>query len=191
MESQTKGYFIALWIGENNPDLFSWWIQFVLTIREEKGIHKKAAAIIQVLLKKKDMINYSHNAIYLPDCGKIWHATTGEKSGVIEENYEKVMIGSKVRFSQRIELNCTQREFLMWLRGEEGKDYSQRQNIAALFSFTRGFVRNGDRSRNCSEFVARACQFSANQDHRTAFERDFDFILPTDTFRVILPIKSI
>lgn len=191
MTKTNKPFFIALWLGEPEPDFFSWLIQFVLTIRLEKNFFYKIKKAFQILFLRGETINYSHNAIYIPKTGKAWHATMGESgNGVLEEDLYKLLSDSVIRYAKQVDLCCTYEEFFSWLDNERGKKYCNTQNLAAISSFFKQYGRNRDKARNCSEFLARACQFSDNPDHRTAFAEEFDFALPTDTYRVILPEKN-
>lgn len=161
--------FTALWIGENHPDFFSQWIQIFLCLKA----HQRN-------------IRYSHNGLIFHHTGKLWHSTTTDDpdlQGVIEQYPTIGLLGCHIRFQKVVTLNCTNDFFAGWLEGERGKDYSARQNVGNIFPFLQPYCNNGDRARNCSEFLARACQWSSE----FRFPANCDNILPTDTFRVILP----
>lgn len=148
----------ALWIGEIEPDTGS--------------------SLIQRFIGR----NYSHNGFIFQKTGMLWHATT--PGGVCEEVPSVALKGCVIRAKKMIPLSVTNDFFQGWLEGERGKEYSNRQNWAHIFPFLKGWFRNGDAARNCSEFMAGACQYSPYK-----FLDDKDWILPSDTYRVIKPEK--
>ena len=163
-----KAVITAFWIGEVKPDFLSTLIQIFLTWKT----HTRK-------------IKYSHNALLFHYTGKVWHSTTTDNPnlcGVIEEDMKDALAGSLVRYKKTIQLECTNEFFAGWLEGERGKAYSGRQNWANVIPFLQPFFENGDRSRNCSEFLARALRWSPYK-----FPTNCDYILPTDTFQAILP----
>jgi hypothetical protein len=167
-----------VWIGEIKPDLFSFWIQVFLTYSQYRGFWAKLKLTWRLITRKEQVIPYSHNAIIF-EC-ELWHATT--PNGVRNDDIEKEMQGAVIRATKKVNLNVNPDFFRGWLHGERGKAYASEQNIGALFPFLKKFIRNGDLSRNCSELVAKACQWSMYK-----FPEDCDYILPTDTFKVLKP----
>ena len=156
----------ALWIGEKKPDIFSWLIQLFLS------------------WTKRQRISYSHNAFIFYYTDTMWHATT--PGGVTECSVRQGLKGSVVRAKKRIYLNVTNEFFHGWLQGERGKSYAHRQNVMMLIGsfipFVKSRYRDGDRQRNCSEFLAAACQFS---EYR--IPRGKDYLLPTCTAEILKP----
>lgn len=153
----------ALWIGECNPDFGS--------------------TVIQRFIRR----NYSHNGFIFQKTGKLWHATTQANGspipdGVCEEDPRTALKGCVIRAKKIIPLSVTNDFLQGWLEGERGKAYSNRQNWVHVLPILRDWFRNGDRERNCSEFLAGVCQWSQYK-----FLDDRDWILPTDTYRVIQP----
>lgn len=160
----------ALWIGETNPDTFSWLIQKVLSWRENKEI------------------DFSHNAFrHMIEPDQIWHCTlseSGKYSGVCKEPWDSAMKGSVVRARKMITLNISNEALQFWLKGEEGKAYSQSLNLASVIPFIKHFMGDKSHARNCSRFLALVCQFSDEYK----FPKDNRWTLPTDTFKIIKPI---
>lgn len=153
----------ALWIGEVTPDTGS--------------------SLIQRFIRR----NYSHNGFIFQKTGMLWHATTqaddsGIPDGVCEQVPSVALKGCVIRAKKTIELTITNQYLEGWLEGERGKKYSNRQNWAHMLPFLRGWFKNGDRERNCSEFLAGVCQWS-----KYKFLDDKDWVLPSDTYRVIRP----
>lgn len=173
-----------LWVGEPKPDVMSWWIQFVLTLKLGKSVREKIAIVVKLLFRKMAMINFSHNAIEFLYTGKVWHATTNSDKtlcGVIEQDFEAAMEGSVIRHEKLVTLKITNEQFAAWLETEHRKPYAMDQNRFAIIPFLRPFEVNGDAARHCSEFAAKVAQFT---DY--AFPANCDFVLPTCTKRVIL-----
>lgn len=158
----------ALWVGEKAPDAFSWAIQAFLAFKTRRST------------------NFSHNAFIFHATGKIWHATF---PGGVREEDASTFLGSHslVRYSKTLVLDCSVDTFTSFLESERGKSYSHTQNIAHFLPmFFRRFFRNGDRQRNCSEFLAKACAYA--KDLSQNFDGCIDFILPTDTYAVLQPV---
>ena len=169
---------VALWIGEDKPDLFSYWIQVLLTLKERRGFFNKLVLFKDIVLRQTKTINYSHNAFIYK--GLIWHCTT--PGGVKCEGLDVGLAGSKIRARKRIRLDINEAVFDKWLKGELGKEYCITQNLGHVLGFLKPIVQNGDLKRNCSEFLARACYFSGY-----TFPVNCDYVLPTDTFKVLKP----
>lgn len=149
----------ALWIAEVRPDLFS--------------------ALIMRFLRAP----YSHNALLYK--GKIWHATT--PGGVCEELPEEVLKGCRIYARKRIQLNVIEEYFEGWLEGERGKGYGHIQNVGlvlgTIFPFMKRWLADGQRRRNCSEFIGTVChKFSGYK-----LQGGCDYWKPTDTFKVLNP----
>lgn len=154
----------ALWIGERKPDRVSSFIQ-----------------LFQSKMSRTN-INYSHNAFIFRYTGRLWEATT--PGGVTDAEPTKALRGCLVRARKEIQLTVTNDFFQGWLQGERGKSYAHRQNLATLFPFLKPFYANGDTQRNCSEFLAAACQFSRYRIPRG----NRDYLLPIDTARILQPV---
>ncbi len=48
---------VALWIGEDKPDLFSYWIQVLLTLKERRGFFNKLVLFKDIVLRQTKTIN--------------------------------------------------------------------------------------------------------------------------------------
>lgn len=159
----------ALWIGETEPDFFSWLIQKVLSYKTDKEI------------------DFSHNAFrHMIEPDYVWHCTLSENkkySGVCREPWDSAMKGSVVRARKLITLNVSNEAFAFWLKGEEGKEYSQSLNAAAVIPLIKHLVGEKGHARNCSRFLALALQYSDEYK----FPKDNRWTLPTDTFKIIKP----
>lgn len=170
-----------LWIGEIDPDLFSWWIQYILSLKTQSSPREKMKlAIAMMILRRKMPVDYSHCAVRFLYTGKVWHATT--PGGVREDSYEDATRDSIVRHSKVVQLNITNEAFSAWLETERGKAYSMRQNAFALIPFLKPIQINGDRSRHCSEFAAKVAFFT--DEYR--FPVHADLVWPTCVHRVIV-----
>jgi hypothetical protein len=168
-----------LWIGEIQPDTFSQLIMDTLT-----EIYKEPC-------------EFSHNAIelmYRP--GEVWEATTpgGVRKATMAEATDK----AAVIFDQIHELDCSEEVLDAYLAGEEGKSYALFQNARVLGRFgiigwlrkilpagtIDSWLKNGDNSRNCSEFVGRIFQRFSKKHVLTGDMDDWD---PMYTFKFFKP----
>lgn len=149
----------VLWIGEMRPDRFS--------------------KLIQFYLKK----NYSHNAFVFRNTGRLWHATT--PGGVKDEDFFDAMKGCVIRAAKEVTLDVSEDFFAGWLEGERGKGYAHAQNFGLLAPIIQPFVGDGAQRRNCSEFVARALQFS--KEWKPQFPVNTDWITPAHTYKILKP----
>lgn len=182
MNQQTnRARIINLWIGEEEPDAFSWWIQVCLTFKETKGFWNKIKLSFLIFLNRAELIDFSHNAIYFK--GKIWHSTT--PGGVRDDDPEVELKGCRIRYLSPQTLNISEDAFSHWLMGESGKPYSHGQNIAFLVPHLRPFFKNGNAMRNCSEFLAVINVLFAG----VRFSGQKDWALPTCTLKVLKPKK--
>lgn len=151
----------ALWVGEIKPD--------------------RASNLIQRVIGA----NYSHNCFIYEKTGMLWEATFDDHDkncGVISRPPRLSLQGCIIRARKRIQLSITNDGFEEWLDKERLKDYSQGQNVGAIWKWWQTLYTNGDDKRNCSELLAAACKWSEYK-----FPRNKDYISPTDTFRVIKP----
>lgn len=151
----------ALWVGEPKPDFGSGLIQRVIGA------------------------NYSHNCFIYQKTGMLWEATFDDdkrRCGVISRPPHLALQGCIIRAWKKIPLSITDYAFMEWLDGEANKPYGFLQNGGTIWTWAQGLLGNGDSERNCSELLAKACQWSEYK-----FPKNCDYIKPTDTFRVIQP----
>lgn len=177
-----KARIRILWIGEINPDTFSRMIMDVLA-----NIYKEPC-------------EFSHNAIelmYRP--GEVWEATT--PGGVIKSTMEEACKDARVFYDLEMDLDCTEGELDAYLLGEFGKSYALFQNARAIgrigwIKWLRHCVpkvirektmdmwfKNGDNSRNCSEFVGRIVNRFSNKYVLTGDMDDWDPMFTKKLFR--------
>lgn len=119
---------------------------------------------------------YSH-CFFILD-GVIYHA---DGKGVRHLNLDKYLETHIMLHEIPVDLDITEKEFLMFMEGANKKDYSESQYLGFLFTWLQPIVANGEKRQICSELV------SLVLDKYGAYElpKAADFMSPRDVFELI------
>jgi len=159
-----------VWVGEIDPDTFSSYIQFRLSVLSLPGIMQGSLARWKYTIKfvwdivcgrnPNYLIDFSHNATIFE--GECWHGTTSddeEYSGFCNEPLDRAFKDSVIRLCREVTTRFTREELRVYLHARKGTPYGMiRSNIANIHPwvlhipfFGRKFWRTGKFVINCSE----------------------------------------
>lgn len=115
--------------------------------------------------------------------GVIYHA---DGKGVRHLNLAKYLEMHIMLHEIPVDLDITEKEFLMFMEGANRKDYSESQYLGFLFTWLQPIVANGEKRQICSELVALVL------DKYGAYElpKAADFMSPRDVFELISKQKG-
>lgn len=124
--------------------------------------------------------NYSHVFFILNDI--IYHAVGEGVTAVPLQDYLKdhVIVAEK-----EVNLYMTEGEFVTYMRGARGKEYSNSQYLGFIFKSLKKFFRNKDEKMICSELVATVLN-DYGIDEQIPYFHDPDFVSPKDIYVAIM-----
>lgn len=159
--------FELLFVGEKNPDLFSWAIQY-----GQRRIHGCA-------------VNFSHVAI-LVDGTRVFDSTG---RGFDECSIEKLLKDDLSVVRHRFELlvpEDLEDDALAWLQGRRGLPYARLQCLGVVFPILRRIplIRNGFKRAFCSESGADFLFFWSLTGKDDTRLRERDWIDPYTLFLI-------
>lgn len=121
--------------------------------------------------------NYSHVMLGYEDI--IYHATG---KGVHSQTRKEFLAqGKEVVYSFLIDLPLSPSELKSYMRGAEGKEYSNSQYLGFLFPALQRYVANGKSKQICSELVCDVLAEFGNYE----FPKMHDFMSPRDVYEFL------
>lgn len=124
--------------------------------------------------------NYSHVFFVLDDI--IYHAVGEGVTSVPLAEYLKDHI---IVAEKDVDIFMTEGEFLTYMKGANGKEYSNSQYLGFIFKPLKRFFRNKDKKMICSELVATVLNYYGT-DESVPYFPDPDFISPKDIYVAIM-----
>ncbi len=124
---------------------------------------------------------YSH-CFFIMD-GVIYHADGKGVRNLHLADYLKTHI---LVHNIPVELNITDKEFLMFMEGANRKDYSESQYLGFLFKWLQPIVANGEKRQICSELVSLVLKKYGKYE----LQKPADFMSPLDVFELITKKKQ-
>lgn len=93
--------------------------------------------------------------------------------------------------SEFIDLEWSEEYFLGWVEGNKGKEYSESQYLGFIFDGVKSLFSDGSKELICSEFVARALDYSSPRvlDY-LRFGWDFDYVSPKELWEAVQRSKQ-
>ncbi len=120
--------------------------------------------------------NYSHVFFILND--EIFHSV-GE--GVCRVPLNEYLKDHVITAEFKVELDMTEKEFLAYMDGAEGKEYSESQYLGFVLPFMKKFVRNGKEKTICSELVSEVLEKFGEY----VLPKEADFMSPKDVYEIL------
>lgn len=137
---------------------------------------EKKPDFVSYLIMKFLRTEYSH--VFFELDSQIFHATG---KGVHQAPFSEYMNTHVVTEKFTVSLSCSEKEFLMFMEGAKGKEYSQSQYLGFFGKFMQRFVKNGDEKMICSELVAIVLQRWGG----FKLPKDADFMSPKDVYQLL------
>ena len=120
--------------------------------------------------------DYSH--VFLIHDGIIYHSDGRGVNKIHLEYYKKT---HKLVYEFPLEISLTEKEFEAYMKGAQGKEYSESQYLGFLFDFMKKWVRNGEEKMICSELVAQVLQDFGG----FTLPKEADFMSPKDVYNLL------
>lgn len=120
--------------------------------------------------------NYSH--VFFIHDGQIFHATGEGVNQVTLSDYLKT---HQIVAEFEVSLAMTPSEFVMFMEGSKGKEYSSSQYLGFIFPFLKRFTRNGNEKMICSELVAAVLEKNGGYK----LPKEADFMSPKDVYDLL------